>query len=214
MLGSLAPAWQHDAVHGPLCEPLWCPARGRWGPATVTDFTRRIGVDTSVWTHLAFRISFFSLVSAFSFSCHSHLVLIVVVRCGQVDDTPTGMCDVSGLLETMDTTVLQVGPSLSSLLALSSLSKLSPLTSLVFSRSSLLGHLVSPLLSPLSPLRCAPRRTDRATASPPSCSGARSSSCPAGEIHRVGPEFASWSRNLTENPYQSLKLGPNCGQTL
>ena len=34
------------------------------------------------------------------------------------------------------------------------------------------------------------------------------------EIHTVGSQSASWPSNLTENPYESLKIGPKLGPTL
>ena len=38
---------------------------------------------------------------------------------------------------------------------------------------------------------------------------------PQPEIHRVGPEFASWSGIFSENPYYTLiKVGPKFGLTL
>jgi hypothetical protein len=34
------------------------------------------------------------------------------------------------------------------------------------------------------------------------------------ELYRVGPNCETWPNNLTENPYQSLKVGPQFGPTL
>jgi hypothetical protein len=35
-----------------------------------------------------------------------------------------------------------------------------------------------------------------------------------GKIHRVDPKFASWPSSLTEDPCQSLRVGPEYGSTL
>ena len=34
-----------------------------------------------------------------------------------------------------------------------------------------------------------------------------------GKLHRVDPQFASRPRNLTENPYKSLRVDPDSGPT-